>query len=184
MKTYYSADLHLFHKNIIRYSNRPFASVDEMNQEIIDRTNERVGRRDRLFLVGDVAFARPDVALPILSQLNCEEIHLVGGNHDSPEMRRLKRESGAPFWKSVSELLEVNDEGRRVVLCHYAMRVWNRSHHGTYHLFGHSHGSMPGTSQSLDVGVDCWDYRPVTLDEAILRMATFAPFRSGDHHGA
>lgn len=183
MKRYYTSDWHLFHKNIIRYSNRPFANVDEMNQTIIDRTNERVGADDTLYIVGDVAFARPEKTLPLMRQLRCRDIHLVAGNHDPLEMRRLiDPATGEPFWKSVSDIKEVNDEGRRVVLCHYMMAVFNRSHHGAFQLFGHSHGSMPGNSQQIDVGVDCWDFRPVTLDECIARMNFLPAFRSKDHH--
>jgi hypothetical protein len=51
------------------------------------------------------------------------------------------------------------------VLCHYALRTWNGSHRGALRLYGHSHGGLAGDSQSVDVGVDCWDFRPVTLDE-------------------
>ena len=63
---------------------------------------------------------------------------------------------------------------QRIVLSHYAMRIWDRSHFGTWHLFGHSHGSMPDdpTSRSLDVGVDVWNYRPVSYEQIKARMAT------------
>lgn len=73
-------------------------------------------------------------------------------------------------------------DGQPLVLCHYAMRVWNRSHHGTLMLYGHSHSNLLGNSQSLDVGVDAWDMRPVTLREIKNRMATLPPYRSEDHH--
>ena len=71
----------------------------------------------------------------------------------------------------------------RVVLLHYAMKVWPRSHRGALHFYGHSHGTLPGDSQSVDVGVDCWDFRPVRLDEIRRRLATLPPHRVPDGHG-
>ena len=73
---------------------------------------------------------------------------------------------------------------RKIVLLHYAMRVWNRSHHGSWHLYGHSHGSLPDDPNSLsfDVGVDCWGYAPISYQEvkSVMSGKTFAPI---DHHG-
>jgi calcineurin-like phosphoesterase family protein len=63
------------------------------------------------------------------------------------------------------------------------MRVWNKSHYGSIMLHGHSHGSLPGTNQSLDVGVDCWDYTPVTLEQIKRRLKSLPPFSPVDHHG-
>ena len=53
-----------------------------------------------------------------------------------------------------------------IALMHYAMRVWDRSHHGSWHLYGHSHGSLPPLvgKFSFDAGVDCWNFTPVALD--------------------
>ena len=56
-------------------------------------------------------------------------------------------------------------DGLQLVLCHYAMRVWRNSHHGAIHLYGHSHGNLIGDSQSCDVGVDCWRFSPVSIEE-------------------
>jgi calcineurin-like phosphoesterase family protein len=58
------------------------------------------------------------------------------------------------------------------VLCHYGLRVWDRSHHGALHLYGHSHGTLPGDSQSLDVGVDGWEFTPVNIEQVRDRMKT------------
>lgn len=77
-------------------------------------------------------------------------------------------------------MAELMLDGHHIVLCHYGMRLWNRSHWGSLSLFGHSHGRLPGNSQSLDVGVDAWDYRPVTLPEILERMQTLPPFVQED----
>lgn len=55
------------------------------------------------------------------------------------------------------------------------MRVWNGSHHGSIMLYGHSHGNLPGNNQSTDVGVDCWDYSPCSLDQVVERLSLSGP---------
>ena len=79
------------------------------------------------------------------------------GNHDPETVRNL------PRWESSQFGTEIHLDGHRIVLCHYAMRVWNKAHNGSLMLYGHSHDSLPGNSQSLDVGVDCWGMQPVAL---------------------
>ncbi|MCX6365194.1 MAG: hypothetical protein NTX57_00570 [Armatimonadetes bacterium] len=54
---------------------------------------------------------------------------------------------------------------QRIVLCHYAFRVWRNAHHGSWHLYGHSHGSLPGAGRSMDVGVDCHDFSPISYEQ-------------------
>lgn len=76
-------------------------------------------------------------------------------------------------------MAEIAVEGHGVVLLHYAMRTWPKSHHGSLHLYGHSHGAVPGDRQSCDVGVDCWNLRPVGLDEIIAHLGTL-PERGGN----
>ena len=88
--------------------------------------------------------------------------HLVRGNHD--------RDAGLP-WASIRDVRQVIVEGTRIWLSHYAHRTWPRLHRGDLHLYGHSHGTLPGDTRSLDVGVDCWEYRPVSLAEIRGRMA-------------
>lgn len=187
MKKYYTSDWHFGHRNIIRYSNRPFTDTDEMNRALVDNTKARLKKGDHLYILGDVSFQPLKKTAPLLREIKQMGVRmfLVPGNHDPKEIERLTEwadEDSPPIWDDISPLMEVNDEGRKVVLCHYSLRVWNKSHHGAYHLFGHSHGSLIGDSQSLDVGVDCWDYRPVTLDECIVRMATYPARTKVDHH--
>jgi calcineurin-like phosphoesterase family protein len=117
---------------------------------------------DTVYHLGDFSFAAQHIYLPNLNGTK----FLVLGNHDPTRLK----DSG--WWADVLGLAEIAEGGEHIVLCHYAMRVWNRSHHGSLHLYGHSHGTLPGDSQSCDVGVDCWDFRPVTLDEIKARLAT------------
>ena len=89
------------------------------------------------------------------------------GNHDK-ETRKL---TDAFSW--LNNIAEISIHGQPIVLCHYFMRVWNRSNHGAWHLYGHSHGNLPDItgSLSMDVGVDTHDFRPWYFDEVRARMA-------------
>jgi calcineurin-like phosphoesterase family protein len=189
---FYTSDWHLFHKKIIEYSNRPFRNDDgtpdvaSMNRAIIDNINAVVGPDDELYLLGDVAFADANKTRNLMEQIVCWNIFLIPGNHDSDEIINLKRSDGSPMWKAVSPLMDIVDDGRRLVLCHYKFEVYNKAHYDepktAYQFYGHSHGSLPGNDQQIDVGVDCWDFKPVTLKEAQRRMKTLPPYKSKDHH--
>lgn len=172
---WFTADTHFGHKRIIELAHRPFASVEEMDEAMIARWNERVGRNDIVFHLGDFAFADHG---PYLSRLNGYK-RLVVGNHD--HTNRTKLSSG---WGTISDLLHVTVAGTSIVLCHYGMRVWSKSHHGALHFYGHSHGSLLGDSQCTDVGVDCWNFRPVSLDEIKARLATLPARPAVDQHMA
>jgi calcineurin-like phosphoesterase family protein len=173
-KTYFTSDTHYGHRNIIKYCNRPFESVEEMDEEMIRRWNEVVGPQDHVYHLGD--FAMGKVSAPgILSRLNGHK-HLIWGNHDSPQIRSL------PQWASSQAYHELRLDGQFIILCHYKFDVFNKSHHGAIQFFGHSHGSMPGNNQQIDCGVDCWDYRPVDLQTLLDGMRKLPPFRDKDHH--
>lgn len=163
---WFTADKHLGHKNLIKNANRPFSSVEEMDEIIIQRHNERVRNADTVYDLGDFAF---DDHTPYLRRLNGQK-HLCPGNYDHSNLV-----NKAVGWASVEKLRHIKNHpsGVFLVLCHYALRVWNRSHHGAIHLYGHSHGNLPGDSQSCDVGVDCWDFYPVNLDQILDRLAGY-----------
>lgn len=139
-----------------------------MNEVMIERWNERVLPEDEVYHLGDFGFGEQEPLQKIFDRLNGRK-HFVWGNHDKTG-RKLNG------WVWVRPYHELHVENQLIVLMHYAMRVWNQSHRGSTSLFGHSHGRMPGNSQSLDVGVDCWDFRPVALDEINARLATLPKF--------
>jgi calcineurin-like phosphoesterase family protein len=168
IEIWFTADKHLGHANIIKFAKRPFSCVEEMDDVIIQRHNERVKNADTVYDLGDFAFADHN---PYLRRLIDHE-------------KRLKYATG---WQSIEKLRHIKNHpsGIFLVLCHYALRVWDRSHHGAIHLYGHSHGNLPGDSQSCDVGVDCWDFYPVNLDEILERLADpyySRPRGEPDHH--
>lgn len=185
MKTWFTSDLHLGHENVIKYSKRPFANVTEMDEQLIERWNSVVEKQDAVYVVGDFSFYKDQQkAVDVLQRLNGAEKHLVLGNHDKhlKGWVRDKFSSCSPYKEIYVEDPTTVDGKQFLVLCHYSFRVWNKSHYGSINLYGHSHGSLPGTSQSLDVGVDCWDYTPCDLQQIKQRLKTFPKFYSGDHH--
>lgn len=161
---WFTADTHFGHRRIIELCHRPFSSVQEMDEEIISRWNARVGPADHVWHLGDFCWGNYRDADRLLDRLN-GQINLIWGNHDSENIRRFHR------WASSQPYREISLQGNAITLCHYSLRVWNRSHNGSLSLYGHSHGQLPGNNQSLDVGVDCWDFRPVSLNEILERMA-------------
>ncbi|MFF8801257.1 MULTISPECIES: metallophosphoesterase family protein [unclassified Methylobacterium] len=160
----FTSDTHFGHHGAIGHSDRPFRDVEEMNRLLVEAWNATVGKRDTVFHLGDFAHkASPETCAEIFSRLNGQK-HLIRGNHDR------KRTLELP-WESIHERLTVRVGGHKVILDHYPMRSWDSAYHGSLHLFGHVHGKFEGTSQSCDVGVDLWQYRPVTLDEILPRLA-------------
>ena len=159
--TWFTADFHLGHANIIRYCSRPFATVEEMDQAILERLNTSAKVNDMLYFLGDFCRGSQTQVVAYRRRIRCQKILAIPGNHDK-QARKLLEEFA---W--LDPLAEVPIHGQPIVLCHYAMRVWNRSNRGSWHLYGHSHGRLPDlpNSLSMDVGVDTHDFRPWHYDE-------------------
>jgi calcineurin-like phosphoesterase family protein len=153
-RTWFTSDTHFGHSNIIKYCNRPFKNVDEMNEVLIYNFNELVKEDDDVYHLGDFAFQKH---ANYVRRLNGNQ-HLIKGNHEGHDWK-----NAGFVW--VKEVAMVRVEMQDIFLSHYAHRIWNRGHHGVWHLFGHSHGSMPDFGKSTDVGVDSWNYRPVSFED-------------------
>jgi len=174
MNIWFTSDHHFGHARIIELANRPFASVEDMDQEMIRRWNAVVQHGDTVYHLGDFAFDDHNKYLPHLAG----QKRLVLGNHD--HSNRVKKAKG---WQTIDDLLHVKVLGDvQIVLCHYAMRVWRNSHHGALHFYGHSHGTLAGDNQSLDVGVDCWAFAPVSFQEIAMRLLDQPARSEPDHH--
>lgn len=155
MTTYFTSDTHFGDHRVLNLYPRPYASTAEMDQDLIRRWNAVVSPDDEVWHLGD--FARgAKVAAAVLPQLNGRK-HLVVGNNDDPA----DMPSG---WASIQPYAEIERDGRFLVLCHYPFRSWNRQHRGALNLHGHSHGRLQPLPRQRDVGVDVWDYAPVTLE--------------------
>jgi calcineurin-like phosphoesterase family protein len=170
MSTFLIADTHFGHANIIRYCNRPFADVEEMDRTLRDCWNTAVGPGDDVIVLGDFACRlAPDRLRRLFDSLSGRK-HLIVGNHDDRNTLELDWAS------SPRDLFSLSLDGQRVVLCHYALRTWPGVRRGALMLYGHSHGRLPGNSQSMDVGVDVMGWTPVRLSAIKKRLAALPPF--------
>lgn len=181
---FFVSDTHWGHANIIKYSNRPFADVNEMNEALIKNWNDQVGLKDEVWHLGDFAFMGIRDFKSVLWRLN-GRINVILGNHDKVITQNSRELLAQGRIVSIQPYAEVKHSGKMFCLFHYGQRVWNRSHHSSIHLYGHSHGSLPPHGLSVDVGVDCKEitdeYRPIHVDEVIKYMEK----RQGetvDHH--
>jgi calcineurin-like phosphoesterase family protein len=189
---WFTSDTHYNHKNIVRgtttwerfeegsshQSLRDFDTLEEHNEALITSINSTVKENDELWHLGDWSFGGHDSIKEFRDKLKCKNINLVFGNHDqhiepldSPYRSLFK---SVQHYKELSLKINSMRSGKygktRIVLSHFSMRVWNQSHHGAIHLYGHSHGSLPGIGRSMDVGVDTNNLFPYHLDEIIERF--------------
>lgn len=159
MTIWFTSDTHFGHRNIIRFQNRPFASVSEMDETLIANWNMLVKPEDTIYHLGDFAYrCSREYAKECFNRLNGTK-HLIEGNHDKLALNFPKMGG----WASIFPQREITVEGTRLVLNHYSMRAWHHDYLGVGHLFGHSHGGLGPFGRSFDVGVDCWDYKPIDL---------------------
>lgn len=168
MNIFFTSDMHFGHANIINFCQRPFASVEEMNEGLIERWNAVVQPGDVVWSLGDFAFMPFENTLEVLKRLN-GDLHMVLGNHDQKiaNNRKLLLESG--LVKEIRDYKEVTWNKQRMCLFHYAQRTWNASHYGSWQLFGHTHGTLAPYGRSVDVGVDS----PFILGEPVYRPFAF-----------
>lgn len=178
MSVYFTSDHHFGHKNIIKYCNRPFNNIDEMNEALIARWNDVVTSKDEVYVLGDVAFMQPEIVDGILARLTGKK-YLIRGNHDKQSMMDVY--SKRFLW--VKDYYEISWQGQRIVLSHFPFLTWNKSHHGSWHLHGHCHGSLPDDPRvrRLDVGVDCHGYAPISF-EKVKELMSKKVFKPIDHH--
>jgi calcineurin-like phosphoesterase family protein len=125
-----------------------------------------VGTGDTVFHLGDFAVRQPAARVAGLLALLAGEKHLIRGNNDGGAT------IGAPGWASVETYAELEEGGVRLVLCHYPLRSWHRMTRGALNLHGHSHGRLAPLPRQVDVGVDPWDFRPITLAEIRAHLRT------------
>jgi len=175
----WSSDHHFGHRALLgerMSTRRPFASIEEHDETLISNWNAAVWPGDTVWHLGDFCYrCSEERARAIFYRLNGRKF-LVRGNHDKIGAR-------LP-WDGIVDVARVVVPGpdgtvQGIWVSHYAHRVWPRMHYGDLHLYGHSHGTLPGTAASTDVGVDCFGFRPVTLDEIRTRLAENARVAEG-----
>lgn len=176
---FFTSDTHLRHRNILRYCNRPFETIEEHDETLITNWNSVVSAEDKVYHLGDFSFCHPRTADWLLSRLNGDK-YILHGNHD--KKRNFPRNT--ELFTDLGHYHELTIQDRElkygkilIVLCHYAFEVWNKSHHGSIHLFGHSHGKLPSRDNQLrlDVGVDVHNYTPISYEQVKAIMVKRRP---------
>lgn len=175
-RNFYISDTHFGHSGVIRFDNRPFMSVEEMEEAIIERWNSAVTDDDTVYVLGDFSWYKEEKTLEILGRLPGRKV-LIKGNHD-----RISPLVGRKFIK-VCDYLEVKDGGQKIVLSHYPMPFYNGQFRDSVHLYGHVHNShqwnicehliteirqlqdIPMRMYNVGCMMEWIDYTPRTLEE-------------------
>lgn len=157
MTIFFTSDTHFFHTAILKYCSRPFTTAEEMNEKLITNWNSVVTSKDSVYCLGDFSWGNLEKIKSVFDRLNGQK-HLVIGNHDDIDTHKKLKWN----WVKTEYTLKVGD--LRYVMYHYPQRSWDMSVHGARHLFGHCHGTAKPWGWSFDVGADCWDFTPISLD--------------------
>ena len=165
MATFLISDTHFCHDGIIRLCGRPFSNAREMDETMVACWNAVVHRDDTVVHLGDFALkAEPQRLEKLFARLNGKK-HLIRGNHDNAATQALA-------WESQRDIAFTSIDSQNVVLCHYALRTWPKIRKGALMLYGHSHGRLPGNTQSCDIGVDVLGFAPLRLTQIRDYLAT------------
>ena len=168
-ETWFTADTHLNHKAILKFCNRPFNNLEEMEERIIENWNDVVKNGDIVYHLGDFAIASEHKTVEeYLKRLKGQK-HLISGNHDHQATKQAKG------FAHITPYKEIKLDKRKIILFHYAMRTWHGMYSGSWQLHGHSHGGLfddPSLKQ-LDVGVDSWDFMPINYDQISKAMDNY-----------
>lgn len=164
------SDPHFGHRKVIDFCDRPFTDLDHMHEAFILRYNQVVKPFHTVCWAGDTFFSNLESAREILSRMNGRKL-LVRGNHDGSNTRCAK------LFDFVTDRLHLRIAGRHCVVSHYPYA--GTEHHGMVDdrfqdlrvprvkgqalIHGHSHSKVRRHQTQIHVGVDAWDYRPVTM---------------------
>ena len=159
MTIFYTSDTHFGHENIIKYCNRPWRDVREMDRRMETMWNSIVEPDDVVYHLGDFCMGNRQNGHEILKRLNGRKI-LIAGNHDTFQVEEW------PEWEKVFPYLDMKDGNKWITLFHYPIEEWNGKSHRRLHFHGHSHGTSRPMKRRFDVGWDVFN-RPMTLAEIL-----------------
>jgi calcineurin-like phosphoesterase family protein len=182
MTIWFTSDEHYGHANIIGYERRPFANVENMNAELIARHNDVVRSGDTVYHLGDFSLAERFVP-EVLPRLVGRHI-LIAGNHDACHPNRKGGAKKVPMYLAHGfERVELEDVIRLpcdlLVALHHLPYIADDRHGDLYArmcptpgaedglLHGHVHSEWQVRGRMINVGVDVWGYRPVSIDEVL-----------------
>ena len=167
---WYIADIHFGHKNMISFDNRPFSSVEEMDDVLITNWNSLVKHDDDVYILGDFCYRAEKTPAWYLKQLSGKK-HLIIGNHDG---ELLRDDEVVEKLESIDKMLFVKDSGKNIVLCHFPIAEWNGFYRNAWHIYGHLHGQKSKTYEymktlprALNAGCMLHGYAPASLEQLV-----------------
>ena len=189
---WFTSDTHFHHKNLVKGvtgwdlskegtgpSVREFKTLEEHDYTLVKNINDTVRHNDILWHLGDWSFGGQDNIEKFRNQLNCRTINLIFGNHDQliePENSQYRN-----LFNTCQYYKEITHGGVKLILSHYAFRVWNGMHRGSVNLYGHSHGSLSEIGKSMDVGIDTNNMYPYHIN-SIIELMNKKDINTVDHH--
>ena len=156
---FFTSDLHFDHENIIKLCNRPYKSIYEMNESLIDNWNNTVNKSDTVYILGDITMGKSKNKIDsILSRLNGTKI-VIKGNHDKENIAN---------YTYLEESFIVDNESYKFVMFHYPIEDWNGKYRNAIHLHGHSHSEKKSNMKNrYNVSVEANEYKPVSIEKII-----------------
>jgi calcineurin-like phosphoesterase family protein len=186
-----TSDEHIGHARIIELANRPFSSLEEMKETIIERHNKTVPDKKSFLTihVGDWLWhtLTYEEGVEYISRMNGRHAFTFGNHDELIDKRRASFATMLEFIKGENKVGGghiLHHNKHKLTLNHYAQRVWDGSHKGHWHVYGHSHNGLPGLGKSFDIGVDGHDFTPWSLEEIEARMSRLSQHHTIDNTGA
>lgn len=183
---------HFWHRNICKGSSlwpeggmRNFPDETAMSNQVAKNINTKVGCNDILIIAGDFSFGNKDKIIAARKLIECNNIYLVLGNHCYGILKNKLQYLFTKTWgeSDVSCIVKFDIGGKRYVVSHYSLRVWEDSHHGVRNLYSHSHGTLPDDPNALafDVGMDANNLNPLSFIE-VENIISKKDYKPVDHH--
>ena len=168
MKHWITSDQHWGHENIIRLGERPFSSLDEMNEALLSNWNEVVQPEDIVYHLGDIFWNRY-MAKKYMPLLN-GKIILLPGNHDKRWVRYYREMlDGIRTSILLAPLILTIDAPIHATFCHYPMVDWEGKFRDAWHFHGHVHQNIKSEGKRINVCVEETGYTPILLEEFVDR---------------
>lgn len=167
---WFTSDTHFGHENVLKFTDRPWETIQQMNSVIVANINARVGMNDELYILGDFSFKMTaQDAYGLRKKITCKKVHLVPGNHD----KDWTQPAVSRAFITEPPICVLKIDGQKIVMSHFPMADWQSMSHSSWHLHGHIHSSGGAYNEfnrkqgllRYDVGVDANACAPVSLDE-------------------
>lgn len=149
-KIWITSDNHWGHRSILKFARdtRIGDTIEEMDEKMIEIWNEQVALADIVYMLGDFSFHKAEKTAEILRRLK-GQFRLIRGNHD-----HWINQDTSKFFEWIKDYNEIKMDDHKVIMFHFPIHEWHKIHHGSFHLYGHVHGSFQHPGRAMDVGID------------------------------